>query len=63
MYTPLDEDGEEQSSFDNEKLDDAMTNVLETEEDDEDLYELYRKEEIRLRSAAARREFFSGIKF
>lgn len=36
---------------------------IEDEDDDEDLYEAYRKERQKLKSAAAKREFFSGIKF
>ena len=50
---------EEEDTLDQENL--SLQDELSDEE--EDLYETYRKEKAKLRSAQAKREFFSGIKF
>ena len=55
-----DEEPQKEETFENEE-----NLSLEDEEDseEEDIYDTYKKERAKLRSAQAKREFFSGIKF
>ena len=63
LYTPLmggDDEPSSESSLEGNAEEDFLESLG---DEDEDIYEVYRKEKTKLRSAAAKREFFSGIKF
>ena len=56
-----DEEPQKEETFENDEENLSLEDEEESEE--EDIYETYKKERAKLRSAQAKREFFSGIKF